>query len=200
MQPIDTLGVTERELLHAIDMLNQREGDAPERSHRVAERMRFQTGGGLPVTVFPRVGEPCAYRVWPRNISAEGLAFLHGALIYPGSTCVLRLCGLNGRPVDQKGVIVRCDHVFGKFHDVGVMFELALELGQFVSTSAPRRDAAEDASAHEVRRALRQLRTMLDRGDRFETIVQEIDALRALVAQTAAGRSSDASAQPPRRE
>ena len=64
----------------------------------------------------------------PRNISRTGIGLLHGQFVHVQTGCTIHLKTLKGKLVGVKGRIVRCRHVVGRVHELGVQFEEPLDL------------------------------------------------------------------------
>ena len=103
----------------------------PHDSRRQYRRYKYRPGH-ISITVEQPGGVSTRLSVSPRNISAGGLAFLHGGFLYAGSRCTLRL----GLEVEDSmkvgGQIVNCRHVEGILHEVSVKFDLPIDPGLFV--------------------------------------------------------------------
>ena len=67
------------------------------------------------------------YLVRCRNISSGGAAFLHGAYVHPNTPCTLTLLKRDRSGIRFGATIMRCQHVSGHIHDVGVQFDELLE-------------------------------------------------------------------------
>ncbi len=67
------------------------------------------------------------YLVCARNLSAGGIACIHGGYIHPGSECKVVLPRRDGTPLAAAGVIVHCRHVEGPYHEVGIRFNQELD-------------------------------------------------------------------------
>lgn len=87
----------------------------------------------------PGGGPPTSYLVSTRDISRTGIAFLHGAFVYPGAKCVVQLITLHGTWQNVTGVIARCDYVAKGVHDVGVTFFESIDASEFCPEAAPCR-------------------------------------------------------------
>ncbi len=79
-----------------------------------------------------------------RNLSAGGMAFIHGGFLHVGSRCRLLLHRLDGERELIGGVIVNCRHVEGALHEFSVRFERKIKLSEFVDELKPA-DASGDA-------------------------------------------------------
>lgn len=66
------------------------------------------------------------------NLSAGGVGLLHRSYVHKGTRCALWLVDVHGHEVEVRGTVVRCIHMDGSVHDVGVQFDHALQARQFV--------------------------------------------------------------------
>lgn len=60
--------------------------------------------------------------VTSRNLSAGGIAFLHGGYVHAGSDCKLVLMRRDGTPMCLSGTVRHCRHLQGSCHEIGVQF------------------------------------------------------------------------------
>ncbi|MFT3685940.1 MAG: response regulator [Phycisphaerales bacterium] len=67
-----------------------------------------------------------------RNISTEGLGILHNAYVHSGTRCVVHLKHLNGHDVAIDASAVRCRHVRGLVHEVGLRFNSPINVRDFI--------------------------------------------------------------------
>jgi hypothetical protein len=84
-----------------------------------------QPGGGI-----------ATFSATPRDISTSGIGFFHAAYIHPGTVCTLLMRTLHGDPVSISGCIMRCRHVSGRIHEVGVLFEHEVDAEVFVADAS----------------------------------------------------------------
>jgi len=89
-----------------------------------------------------------AFKVHPVDISREGISFLHGGYIHEKSICTFLLPSIVGERDRVKGVVVRCCHLRGTLHEVGVAFEEVIDLSRYLasddSNEQPRESAADE--------------------------------------------------------
>jgi CheY-like chemotaxis protein len=84
-----------------------------------------QSGGG-------GASSSAVVRVACRNLSRGGISILHGAYIHPGSAVTIFLINRNRVPTPIPGSIVRCRHVRGMVHEIGIKFTLPIDTREFV--------------------------------------------------------------------
>ncbi len=107
------------QLLNALDAGVQEAPDCRRRSERRASR-------GLAIIVAPLIAGSRAttHRVWTRNVSQHGMAFLHNYVIPVGTlvTIELPVRTPTGDPVVKECIVRRCRHLEGMTHEIGVEF------------------------------------------------------------------------------
>jgi len=134
----------------ATDEILSRMDDAASRYHgaenRREDRLPFRPVGGLGVRLIQGQGTHVDLLVVPRNISQNGLAFLHGNYVHLSNQCVVNLQNAYGEVREIRGVVVRCAHVSGQVHEVGVQFnEPLLDANDFISSEAAPEESATPA-------------------------------------------------------
>lgn len=124
------------------------------RDRRSAERCAYHRAAQIVVTLRPPGGVESQqfaqrFSVISRDVSEGGVGFLHGAYVHVSSQAVVELESLEGIWKPVPGSVVRCRHVSGKLHEVGVAFDEQIDLGEFVTM--------ERATAHEAPSAMPRL-------------------------------------------
>lgn len=133
---VDSLRISPREESDIISELAQ--GNAlptaqTSKERRLNDRVPYLSAAGLFVQMRHPGGSVVNYLVRTRNLSPTGIAFLHGSFVYNGTSCVLALHDRNGKMVGVEGKVVRCKHVRGHVHDIGVRFGRTLDLQRFAT-------------------------------------------------------------------
>ena len=120
---------------------------ATAKERRRNNRVPFLSEAGLFVQMKHPGGSVANYLVRTRNLSPTGIAFLHGSFVYTGTTCVLALHDKSGKIMGIDGRVVRCQHVRGHVHDIGVRFSAPIDLNQFLldTNAKPGSAGADDA-------------------------------------------------------
>ncbi|MEX0886845.1 MAG: response regulator [Phycisphaeraceae bacterium] len=91
--------------------------------HRVELIVQMQHPGGT---------TPVRYLVRPRDVSTTGIGFLHGGFVYEGTRCRTILIMPDGAPLLRDGQAVRCRHVRGHVHEVGLLFDNTIDPAPFI--------------------------------------------------------------------
>lgn len=113
-----------------LDILDGREKERP-RTNRKFVRWPYRHLC-VQLTILHHDGSRSTIGVACRNISCGGLSFLHNAYVYPKSACEISLPHVSGKTVTIAGQIVRCCHLQGIIHEVGVKFDTPIRISDFV--------------------------------------------------------------------
>ena len=139
---LDTLRLSEDAAESILDRRDV-EGHSPNGcENRRSTRHSYRTKTGLVVTVYHPGGSIMRYAVAPRDLSTTGVGFLHGSYLHTGTNCVVSLPTLSSQWVNAVGQVVRCIHVQGKIHEIGVLFRDPIDTGQFVIAAAEQQEPA----------------------------------------------------------
>ena len=117
----NTLRLGQRELKAILKQLEQDDKDkgSPDRefvrwSYQVeAVSLVIEHGSGNTVTL------PVA----TRNISRGGISVLHSAFVYTDTPVSIILKSPGGAPLTVGGVVMRCSHLTGRIHEIGIKFD-----------------------------------------------------------------------------
>lgn len=67
-----------------------------------------------------------------RNISSTGISLLHSAYVHTGQPCLVHLSQLSGTHTPLTGKVVRCRHVRGLIHEVGIQFASSINVRDYL--------------------------------------------------------------------
>lgn len=129
--PFDALRLAKDELRDIRERLNAEEDGSEAAQKRRFDRFSYFVPEGIVAEVEQPGGSKACYVVQPRNISQEGLAFLHGNFIHPGVHCTLTLKTVDGERTSIRAIVVACRHVRANVHHVGVRFESQITVADF---------------------------------------------------------------------
>ncbi|MBN1345064.1 MAG: response regulator [Phycisphaerae bacterium] len=101
-------------------------------NRRREDRPPYRPEEGLRIQLFHAEGVKANLQVIPRNISRNGLAFLHGSYVHLGTKCITLLQTLDGRLLEVRGEVIRCTHYRGNVHEVAVQYDSTIDLEDFV--------------------------------------------------------------------
>ena len=138
--PLDTLRLSQEAKLQLVAYVESLNHDVADNRRRL--RVDFHGR-----KVFGRLsnsegsGPLCS--LVPRNLSVLGFAFVHGAFVNSGMRCRLTLPMLGNRWCEVEGTVRRCRHVKGVVHEVSVVFDEDLDLGEIVHLTPEQRRRLE---------------------------------------------------------
>jgi len=133
-KPIDTLRLDERDKHRILDELAVSHSNMQDQGRPRDLRVPYKNTR-VTVTIANPGGNVVTYCILPRNLSRQGIGFLHGRFVYPNSPCSITLRTLDNETITCEGEIVRCRHISGTIHDVGVRFSVPVDLSLFTRMS-----------------------------------------------------------------
>jgi hypothetical protein len=188
---IDTLRLPHGELRSILDRLDRTTGGAPSPEARRCDRFRYNVRDGLVLQVE---GATADFLVHPRRISPEGINFLHGSFLYPGTSGALTLRTTDGEQVLAAGKVIHCRCVHGRIHEVSLLFSRPIEIENFVAASETERvvaavggdgSAAIAYPAQEVLAFARKIEELATTGSPLEQLQEAVTQLTTLLANAA---------------
>lgn len=122
---INSVRVDSDMLMRILDSMDRLSGDV-SRNRRQSHRFRWRVRNAL---IFPVQNDRSIVFIVPtRNLSVEGMSFLHGQMMHVGRTVGVQL-PMRGRGwLRVNGTVVRCRHVRAMVHEVGLHFENLIDL------------------------------------------------------------------------
>lgn len=129
--PVDTLRTSSRELEMIMNELDRVGANDEGSLRRSLKRWKF-TGSKAVVTLLSETGRRQNYVVAPRNLSAGGTGVLHGGFIHAGTRCIVAMRKRTGSVACIPGSVIRCSHIRGHLHELGIQFDHAIDPEQFL--------------------------------------------------------------------
>ncbi len=127
----DALRLSDSQRQSLLAFLNSRRTAMPGPGQRGDERVDFAVKG-LMIQMRHPGGSSINYVVRPRNLSASGVGFLHGSFCYTGTPVELSLRSIDGERTAIYGHVVRCNHLQGLVHEVGVKFQEPIDPDRYI--------------------------------------------------------------------
>lgn len=113
-------------LVGVLDLMDHSQAEAAAEQRR-GHRLRYRIRNAI---IFPNnLDRTTAFIVPTRNLSADGMSFLHSHMMYTGRPCVVQLPSRAGRWLSINATVVRCRHVRAMLHEVGIRFDRPIDLG-----------------------------------------------------------------------
>ncbi|MDY7110118.1 MAG: response regulator [Planctomycetota bacterium] len=179
---IDSLRLSEQEQQDLIARLEQAADRHRGAELRVEDRVPCHVATCAVATLHHPGGSVVNYLVRPRNLSRNGIGFLHGNFVHIGSRCQIHLLRVDKRAAAIDGTVVRCQHVDGLVHEIGVRFEHSIALSDFLTgedePAAVEADAEDAAPAPDI-----QLPTLSGRVLHVDRSAEDQELLRGSLEQ-----------------
>lgn len=126
---LNTLGAQGRGLDSLLDELD-RANKGHLSTNRTHVRWPFRHGSIQALLTQPDGGE-VRLSLACRNLSVGGMSVLHNSFLHPGTVVVINLPRATQGFSRIKGRIVRCAHVRGTIHEIGIKFDDLINLREF---------------------------------------------------------------------
>lgn len=98
-------------------------------------RLRFPAGSRIRVE-FTHLGGPRTRVLAPgRDLSAQGLGLFHSSYLHPRTQVAATLKTTDGEEFRVTGQVVRCTHVRGSVHEVGVALDAEIDPTMFIGSA-----------------------------------------------------------------
>lgn len=135
----NTVNFARRDLEIFLDALDAAGAKESFGARRHFVRWAFRQGS-IRLELRPTVGGKSTIRVACRNLSSGGISLLHNSYVHVGTACEVFLPHPTRGEVGIAGTVVRCSHLRGMIHEIGVKFTREISAREFV-----RLDPLEDA-------------------------------------------------------
>lgn len=83
------------------------------------------------LTIIESMGVPRHSLTIPRNISTTGMGCVHGSFLHIGTRCILSVRDVKGAARSLPGSVVRCKHIKGHLHEIGLKFDVSIRPEDF---------------------------------------------------------------------
>ncbi len=143
-----------------LDALDQSSGESKSIGPRRAERFKYRVTSIL--VEFPTDrGVWQSHCVTSRNISRNGVGFVVGQFVYPGSVCRVHLRTIHNSTHVCTGKVTRCRYLSGTgtLHEVGVKFDAPVDIVMFTRGAQDTRVLLVDDDPELFRIAERMLKS-----------------------------------------
>lgn len=129
---MNSLGLSKRDLEELLDELDGVENERGGGTKRKHTRRVFRQVS-LELNIIRPGGSTSQIQVCTRNLSSTGLSVLHCSYQHLGTRVTFSLPGIDGKPVNVKGAIVRCSHRRGNIHELGILFDKPIDTKKVIS-------------------------------------------------------------------
>lgn len=139
-KPFSSVRLSEIERKALLKVISMQADANPLASKRTDTRYALPPGYSVIGELEQAGGSPQKFVVSVRDISRGGLSMLHSSYVHLNSRCVFRFYDEKKKQVAAAyAKVVRCQHVKGQIHDVGLKFDMAFPVETFlVEASSPQ--------------------------------------------------------------
>lgn len=134
---VKTIRLDDERIGKLLDSLEVNSGVPPDCRRGARYRYRVKT---LVVHMQqPGFAAPVPYLVVGRNISSQGLAFLHGGYVHTNTRCLVQLITSYGTWNDVASTVLRCRYIEGNVHEVVLKFDEEINPAVYCSEAVESR-------------------------------------------------------------
>ena len=126
--PLDALRISAEDYDALLALIDQEPPPGHLLRRRRHQRIYFAAEAALFCQVLDERDSAPSFRVRSVDISRGGMGFLHGGYLHVGTACVLTLITRARHGYRMTGRVVRCEHVRGHVHHIGVAFDEMIDL------------------------------------------------------------------------
>ena len=156
-----TIRASDEQVESVLESLDREQTPPEIASERSSTRHTFRLSECLLEMCQPGAAEFTTFLVKTRNISAGGIALLHGGFVHVGTRCRLRLMTTDKVRADVSGRVVRCRYLGqGTLHEIGVQFDSPIEPSAFASSAVQTRILLAEDDAILARLTIAQLQPL----------------------------------------
>lgn len=119
--------LSDNERKKVVEAIKHRSAHATDRRKRGEARHDASRLPDITIEVRGPTGDVQTHTVPPVDLSPSGMAFLHCSFLYPGSVISATLRTRDGEQMCVTGKVMRCEHVSGRVHEVGVKLDHAID-------------------------------------------------------------------------
>ena len=165
----DAIRLNEKDQQSILHKLNATGGSNQSNELRAEDRLTY-TANAVIVQMKHPGGNIATYKVRPRNLSRGGIGFLHGSFCYNDTPCTITLRTIENDKTEVQGAVVRCVHVQGNVHEVGVKFDEPIELYRYVQAVRTSSDINSEDNPKRLRGKVLFVSSSIDDRELFNFI------------------------------
>ncbi len=132
-RPFSSVRLSELERKALLKVISMQADASPQASKRSDTRYSLPSGYSVVGEMEQSGGTPQKFVVSVRDISRGGLSMLYSAYVHLNSRCVFRFYDEKKKQMAAAyAKVVRCQHVKGQIHDVGLKFDMPFPVESFL--------------------------------------------------------------------
>lgn len=126
--PIKTIRVDDAEIESILDNLDTA---ASATGTQTTERYPYRHKQIRAEIQQPGDASSSSYYVRPRSLGEDGMSFLHGGFVHPGSKCLVELVTVHGSWKNVQANAVACRFIQHNLHEVDVHFQHSIDPSEY---------------------------------------------------------------------
>jgi hypothetical protein len=132
-KPFSSVRLSELERKALLKVISMQADASPQASKRCDTRYSLPNGYSVVGEMEQSGGTPQKFVVSVRDISRGGISMLYSAYVHLNSRCVFRFYDEKKKQMAAAyAKVVRCQHVKGQIHDVGLKFDMPFPVESFL--------------------------------------------------------------------
>jgi len=132
---VRTMRLDEERINALLDSMDERSGYSDRNIKRERQERYSFRGKSVIVHLQQPGGVSTPFYVHTRNISAGGIAFLHGGFVHATTSCVTQLITLHGTWQNVPGTVKSCRYIESNIHEVNVAFGQPIDVSLFTQAA-----------------------------------------------------------------
>jgi len=120
-QFIQSVRLSDAQVTALLEALDRKDKES-HKDVRKFKRSRFRSGRVILHVLDANHHVESSFRVVARNLSADGMGFIHGQMLPPGKPVLVQLPRQGKDDLNVLGRVAHCRHVSGMIHQVGLKF------------------------------------------------------------------------------
>lgn len=118
---IQSIRLSDQQVSAVLNLLDSKEESSQQELRRF-KRTSFRTRKVLLHVLDGHHGLESSFRVVARNLSMDGLGFIHGQMLPPGKRVLVQIPRKGTDLLNVLAKVAHCRHVKGMIHEVGLKF------------------------------------------------------------------------------
>lgn len=152
--PVDTLRLSQADRHRLLKRMDERQPLHKGQCRRSHPRYLCEFRADPIIKIRQYGGQELTYISLARDLSASGMGFIHGCYLYPSTAVRVTLTALDGEKTSVEGQVVRCEHVEGRFHEVGIKFANPVDTHMFITIGEDETIGAANPATSEAMKTL----------------------------------------------
>lgn len=193
-KPFSSVRLSELERKALLKVISMQADASPQASKRSDTRYSLPNGYSVVGEMEQSGGTPQKFVVSVRDISRGGLSMLYSAYVHLNSRCVFRFYDEKKKQMAAAyAKVVRCQHVKGQIHDVGLKFDMPFPVETFLveATTAAGGPHSKPATYPALQAFVDELQGLVRSGADLTLISGLLEEIRHAIAEAVKNRPAE---------